>query len=650
MIKKAITHPKAIVIDDAYGRPSASDLRSSTESLRQFLTDFPEAKAWFDQTFGLSGSLRLRTYFDPMLQDEKKVLKLWTLKEQCPERDRLIKDGIPDLVAEVGPLREPLINIEEILRERQYTIQTFAQLPSIDETPPDLDLVVIDYVLSADTPRDMTTKLEESTNFLRTLVGRATDRQGASLPLIVLVSSRPAVERRHAENFRRAVGLQGAYFQFIRKKLIKEQLALCIDGFKSEFDEIERYRKTHDELRKSLKTACDAMLENVAALELQDIAALHVGHLLHEGEPLSDYLGWMLGQVLTANLQRSVELAEASFSLPTENHRVLLGHLRPTQGIPKLFSELSAVRTASGLLQKNENGQRELRFGDIFAAADKDGVINKSKFLLVISQTCDLLQGKITNGQVLCVEGYATVIQNSEADLIRATLRQLDDKGSTLVRLGSEYYQVEWAEANLLSLQQSKLQRERGLRFIGRMNEIYALEAQHNALHRLGRIGVPVKPGYGVVFGRLRLKVWSANSEVTTLAKDFDSKTVVAVLRPRPKGIVAILLSGQVRNWLVDQLTKLQSEPSLPKELVSVAKQMVPMLTSADFHFLCKQGPNGVLQLGSLVDKLNNKTQQKEKATEWINKLAIVLNNMSVFEGITIAKGVRFELDLEPIA
>ncbi|EIF28997.1 hypothetical protein BCh11DRAFT_04425 [Burkholderia sp. Ch1-1] len=590
MIKKSITHLKAIVIDDAYGRPSVSDLRSSTETLRQFLADVPAAKTWFDQTFGLSGSSRSRTYFEPMLQDEKKVLKLWTLKHQCPESERLVRDGMPDLVAEVAPLREPLIHIEGILSEREYTIQTFAQLPSVDETPPDLDLIVVDYVLSADTPRDMVAKLEESTNFLRALVSRAADKEGASLPLIVLVSSRPAIEKRHAENFRRAVGLQGAYFQFIRKKLIKDQLALCIDGFKSEFDELERYRKAHDELRKSLTTACDSLIENVAALELQDIAALHVGHLLHEGEPLSDYLGWMLGQVLTANLQRSVGLAEASFSLPTENHRVLLGHLRPTQGIPKLFSELSAVSTASGLLQKNKKARRELRFGDIFAAVDKDGLINRSKFLLVISQTCDLLQCKITNGQVLCVEGYATVIQNSEADLIRATLRQLDDKGSTLVRLGTEYYQVEWAEANLLTLQQSKLQRERGFRFIGRMNEIYALEAQHNALHRLGRIGVPVKPGYGVVFGRLRLKVWSASSEIATLSKDFDSKTVVAVLRPRPKGVVAILLSGQVKKWLVDQFTKLQSESSLPKELVFVAEQLIPMLTSTDFHFLCKQG------------------------------------------------------------
>ncbi|EIF29002.1 hypothetical protein BCh11DRAFT_04430 [Burkholderia sp. Ch1-1] len=65
---------------------------------------------------------------------------------------------------------------------------------------------------------------------------------------------------------------------------------------------------------------------------------------------------------------------------------------------------------------------------------------------------------------------------------------------------------------------------------------------------------------------------------------------------------------------------------------------------------LTKQASSGALQLGRLVDKLNNKTQQKEKATEWINKLAIVLNNMSVFEGNAMAKGVRFELDLEPIA
>ena len=112
---------------------------------------------------------------------------------------------------------------------------------------------------------------------------------------------------------------------------------------------------------------------------------------------------------------------------------------------------------------------------------------------------------------------------------MRATLHQLEDKGSILVKLGDVYYQVEWNDANLVSIEQTKLKREKGYLYIGRLNEVYALEAQHNALNRIGRIGVPIKPGYGMVFGAARIRVWGPKTEMADLAGSFDNTTVVAV-------------------------------------------------------------------------------------------------------------------------
>jgi hypothetical protein len=508
-------------------------------------------------------------------------------------------------------------------------------------------LVVIDYVLTPETPADMVAQIALSTKFLQSLVERAVG-SSTPLPLVVLVSSRPGVAANHAESFRDAVGLHGGYFHFIRKASIPQQLGTRIQGFIAEAQELESYRKVHAALLASLEAACAALHKSVKSLELQDLAALHVGHLIREGEPLGDYAAWMLGQALAAKLLQNVPLAEASGALPLENYRVLLGHLKPTQGIPKLFSEVSSVRTASGDRIRERAGVRELRFGDILVGRVRNK-LDLSRFRLVVSQTCDLLQEKITNGQVLCVEGKGLEVNATEADLVRATLRQLEDKGSTLVRLeGDRFYQVEWADADLVSLEQAVLKRERGYRYVGRLNEMYALEVQHNALNRLSRIGVPVKPGYGAVFGVFRLRVWSAKSEIAALGRTFDNKTVTAVLRPLPRSQVAILLSGEVKKWFVSQLAELRAAEQFPADLTAVADDLMQVVSEdQDFRFLCNRSKKGILQLAVYRSAVEDGKQVQKP--DWLNKVSIGLGGSPLFTDIAPAQGARVQLELDPI-
>ena len=643
-----VARSKAIVIDDAYLRPTPDDLKNSLPSLRRFLRAVPEAKAWFDATFSLNGTVSDRGYFEPLLQSSDLILELWGRRSECPENQRFLEEGIPDLVAEVESVRLPLGHVEKALAASAWELVCFGSLPDLARVPADARLVVIDYVLTEETPADIVAKIAQSTNFLQRLVERAV-ASSMALPLIVLISSRPGVATNYAEEFREAVGLHGGYFHFILKANIPQQLGARVQGFIAEVEELESYRKVHGALQTSLASACTALMNSVKALELQDLAALHVGHLIREGEPLGDYVGWMLGQVLAAKLQQSVLLAEASGTLPPENHRVLLGHLKPTQGIPKLFCEVSSVRTASGDRARERLGTRELRFGDIFVGRLRSKV-DLSKFRLVVSQTCDLLQEKITNGQVLCVEGKGAEVIASEAELVRATLRQLDDKGSTLVRLeGDRYYQVEWAEVNLVSIDQVALKRERGYRYVGRLNEIYALEVQHNALNRLSRIGVPVKPGYGAVFGVFHLRVWSAKAEVAALARTFDNKTVTAVLRPLPRNQVAILLSIEVKKWLVEQLTESRGSELFPADLATVADDLVQSIgADQDFRFLCSRSKKGILQLGVYRDAVEDGRQVKKP--EWLNKVSVSVGAAPLFADVSQAQGVRLQLELDPIS
>jgi hypothetical protein len=642
---------KAIIIDDAYGRPNPDDLRLSINSLRKFLTDVPAAKDWFDQQFGLQGSARARGYLTPLLNNGQLIQTLWRRKAECPEPDRLLVEGLADMAAEIEPLRLPLVHIESAL-SNGWELERHASLPAVEALPVDLDLIVIDYVLTPNTAVDLVNKVAESTAFLSKVFDRfAKLEKPSNQPLIVLVSSQPGVERQQAEDFRKSVGIQGAFFQFIGKASLQTDFHPRVTGFLQESKELQSYRKVHLALHSSLISASKQLLDDIEKLELQDLAALQVGHLVNEGEALSDYLGWMLGQVLSVKLQQDVNLANTSRDLPQESHRVLLGHLQPSQAIPRLFSELSSVRSAFSEFQKQKDGERTLRFGDIFAAVNSDGIVDVRRFALVISQTCDLLQEKITNGQVLCVEGVAIEVGASEAELMRATLHQLDNKGATLIKLDEKYYQLEWNDANLCTFPQSRMKGEKGYRYIGRLNEIYALEAQHNALNRVGRIGVPIKPGYGTVFGALRIRVWSAKNELVGLLRMFDTKTVVAVLRATPNKQVHILLAGPVKQWLREQFVALKNEGEFLKELTDVADELIGCLGEEnDFHFICKQSKQAKsLQLCRTKVGVDPRTHQPKTETVSINKLSVNLGDVEIFKDVAPPAGLRIQLEFDPI-
>ncbi|WP_205588464.1 hypothetical protein, partial [Pseudomonas aeruginosa] len=169
---------------------------------------------------------------------------------------------------------------------------------------------------------------------------------------------------------------------------------------------------------------------------------LYTGQLVTEKEPLSDYLGWLSGQLLTSSIQRNISLAECSADLPSESYDVLLGHCEPTQNLSKIFSDFSSVKTSSGELYKVSQKSRQVRFGDLFVRhprkrrretqGEQEVAAGDNDYLMVISQTCDLLQGKISNGQVLCVQGLGRIIQSTEIELLRVTIRQMFSDGDVL--------------------------------------------------------------------------------------------------------------------------------------------------------------------------------------------------------------------------
>jgi len=439
---------------------------------------------------------------------------------------------------------------------------------------------------------------------------------------VLLISENPGAER-SATSFRASIDLHGPYFRFAKKAdLSEEEFGQIISGFQGQREELESYRRLHDELRSAAHSAADKLEESVKELELQDLATLHAGQLVQEGEPLSDYLAWLFGQYLTAEMVQHKKLANQAGSLPTESYKVLLGHLQATQNIPKLFATLSLAIPASALRHRTEYGKLQLRFGDLIvyqtpavaavaevapvkpapeshavevavpaeaeqpmpvvevaavAPAHASTLASSAHYLMVISQTCDLFHRNITNGQVLCVDGKAHPISNTEVDLLRVTIRQMDLQGRILLQDGVNYVEVEWRPKDLRTVDENKLNTEDGYRYLGRLNEMYALQAQHIALEEVGRIGVPVPPSYSVFFGKATLKLLNGSKEVAGVGSILDPSMVVAVLRNEkahtPEGEKPkkskhrLLISEDLRLWLIRELTRLSGDQNVSPQL-----------------------------------------------------------------------------------
>ncbi|WP_395601488.1 hypothetical protein AB4P97_19370 [Pseudomonas sp. A1230] len=586
---------KALFIDDAFARPTVSDFQKQTVQLRRFLKDNVETRVWFDEQFGLDGEPSGRLYFEPLTSKPEEILRFWSIRNKSPSKNQLVKHVFSDLVEELSQHHKPLSKIERILKSKGWSVVKTPALPDLDLVETDVSLIIIDYLLSNEVPDDIEGKVAESIAFLKSVITRAKQEEGCTHPFVILISSLPNLAESDAYNFRKSSSTPGGFFRFVRKLTAEAEFSDAVDTFSLQEGELKKFRSVHVSLERAISSAAHNLLEQIEGLELEDLATLYTAQLVTEKEPLSDYLGWLSGQLLTASIQKDITLAEKSMDLPPESYEVLLGHCEPTQNVSNLFSDFSSVKPASGELFRNKNKQRQIRFGDLFVklsskksnGSGKEAIVNApdATFLMVISQTCDLLQGKITNGQVLCVQGSGRQVEPTEIELLRATIKQMGSDGDILIRNGEKFTQIEWGNKNLLTVDQKTLSKELGFSYLGRLNEIYALEVQHTALHQLGRIGVPIVPGYRVFFGAVEIRVFSAKSELSDYFVSLNNSSVLAVLRSEKIASSIkqrLLFSGELHRWLSDRLSEMLLKEGFPNGLIKNVTDISAALKSVE--------------------------------------------------------------------
>lgn len=581
---------KALFIDDAFARPTVAQFQPYVGALRRLLSDNGNAKDWMEKEYGLSGNHGVRSYFNPLTSNPDEVLRFWHGRNSSPYAEEFNKI-FSNLVHELSPHHSPLESIESLLTSHGWSIKKSAVLPELDSVDLDVSLIVIDYHLS-ESADELEVKVAESIAFLRSLVDRAKSSADATHPFIILISSLPHIAPRHASEFRLGCSAPGGMFRFVKKLNVDSDFVQAVESFYAQREELQKFRRLHVELERTVAKATLQLCQQIENLELEDLATLYTAQLVTEKEPLSDYVGWLAGQLVMSAVQSSAELAERAMDLPSESYEILLGHCQPTQHLSGIFSKFSSVRSAAGELIKSKSKKREVRFGDIYMKNPKANALASDElpYYLVISQTCDLLQGKITNDQVLCVQGAGREVRSTEIDLLTSTIRQMGVGGDFLIKDKEAFYQVGWSEKNLLSIDNKKLAKETGYTYVGRLNEIYALEVQHSALHALGRIGVPVVPGYRVFFGVVELKVFNGKGvEILEFRRILNDSSVLSVLRNEKVGSVRLrmLLSGELRRWLYSQVSSYIAHAAFPENIKKGAAELCTAVSAPGSYSIC---------------------------------------------------------------
>jgi hypothetical protein len=277
-------------------------------------------------------------------------------------------------------------------------------------------------------------------------------------------------------------------------------------------------------------------------------------------------------------------------------------------------------------------------------------------YLLVISQTCDLFHRNITNGQVLCVDGDARPLSKTEPDLLRATIRQMDQQGRVLLKDGQNYVEVEWRSKNVRTIEETNLSGENGYRYLGRLNELYALQGQHNALDELGRIGVPIQPSYSIFFRKVTLTVFSGTTEIGQLGTISKADTVVAVLRNEKahtpidgkpkKSKHRLLFSDEIRSWVIEELTRIGGDEALPEQLkLHVDRFRAGMEQRANFSLIVKVQKDSVAKFAQ--EKISETGELDPSDPKDLNDM-IAVELKEVFD-VPLRTNTRLQITFERI-
>lgn len=349
--------------------------------------------------------------------------------------------------------------------------------------PEDSNVIFLDYELEAGRhSSDLSSSIVDK--IYKQFKGKA------AAPLLILMSSLDLGEEKVADFQKRSDFLSGMFYFVPKSDLFEvEKLHYRLAAFAKALPTGQTLQKFIERLDDSLSAARASVFNDLRSLNIADYAFLQTMRLHDDGQPMGEYLMWMISAHLVKELGADVAMKDVektvsglSFNdLPPTN-------ARPSPSLGALYSS-AVMRKMDPLPDPAVDPTNYLQFGDLFLK-------NNSKTVLVcITPPCDLAFGatrKIPSDRsILFLTGKLMPIEKAlkpfEQRQPRTELVRLDDTMSRIVWDTKRVVQMTWGDLRN-KLTQMKANR------VARLNTAFALEIQRSFATDLTRIGMPVAP------------------------------------------------------------------------------------------------------------------------------------------------------------
>ena len=604
----------AVVIDDAFLPPSATELGAYADSFQDVLIKDSSVADWFLKEFPNDEDVESQGFLDNFFGNEGAVARFWSIRHESPLGHALGKRAFSELEVKVHGDIAPLLEIVGALETLGYEVKSFGALPAEQEEREyikSVNLIVIDHFLGDPSEGDHV--VMPTIAFFEHLFSDAWKADPPLTPYFLLVSTVDIASNDRASQFRERLNVSESMFRFAQKSatLGKSPLS-ALKVFHEERDVLIEYSRFHAKYRQSLTRTFSEVVDTIAKLEIMDLAAINVGQLQGEKESLSSYLNWLVGQYFTNKLETDLLAFEASRKLPRTIESSLVGHLGPSNKLSGIFSKISLSMPASQVHLRSVGEPVQIRFGDVFKIGEERQVTvdrgastakgpseartkaasrlslmrnmgrTRSSFkklehrqtsgfrcILLVSQTCDVIHHKLKNNQILFVEGSATEIPpRDESRMFWETAKQIGllAENGLLIRHEGRHYKLSWDVSEVRTIDRRLIERDLNSRYLGRLNELFALQIQRAALDHLGRIGLPIKPAQTLAFTRCEI---SASLGEQTVFRKKDSLCWVVLRIEKGTHIkVSGAFTQSFVDWALDVLEELKAEENLHANLL----------------------------------------------------------------------------------
>ena len=483
-----------MVIDDSLDAVPEQwkDLSSETrDDIHSAIDDSPQLKEWLEKRHLCPPDSVTSSQADQYLDN----LGKW-------HREREDLDAIWLGYIESQPVRTARREVDELVTSLESLgVKVLASGILSPQDPPDnLSVIFIDYVLDESNPQDIAAA---SIGEINRSQGKLQD---SSKPIVVLMSNKQTLSRELKLRYREQTKIMpGMFFGFHKDDLKEMRLHVILYDIAENWHKAITLQTFIDDITNASNSAAEAVSSIVEGLTLEDFALIQLLSLNADGQPLGEYVLWLIGVYFKHHLGRNETVRNSQGAVD----RMVFATPPVTEWGPS-DSFLSAYRAAvftdvdhelsSDRFPPLDNGAKAesgdlndivaLHFGDVFVEENGDS----PTAYIVLTPECDLVFGGSRpfpyNRSVVLLPGKMIdeLPFKSSSDGVSRT---------EPIHLKEKDWKIEWRVKGVESVALSKFKtwvQQKGLSRAGRIDFSFAAAIQSVYVANLTRIGLPVLP------------------------------------------------------------------------------------------------------------------------------------------------------------